>query len=118
MTEFRFVRVAPRGELPSPLGQRKKLVRYLHGDALIFAGRSVTEDRFDHTHKVASWAYTDGAWVWGDDAAQLIEKFEYGVDPAFLAHARHNGFKVPAVSQTQRSEAEEAVRSLEDDKGR
>ncbi|PLC40476.1 hypothetical protein C0Q88_21980 [Ralstonia pickettii] len=66
------------------------LVAYLRKGVPVFDVMEATRDPFDATKFVSGGAslLSDGTWVWREDLAYYLERYNVGVSSDFIKHAR------------------------------
>ncbi|MEU2619577.1 hypothetical protein ABZ642_15735 [Streptomyces sp. NPDC007157] len=76
------------------------LVRYLRAGTVLVATPSAVPDVLSETGSFIGGLHllTDGHWLWYSDLAHYVGRYHVQLDPAFVEHARCNGWTVPEVS--------------------
>ena len=70
-----------------------RVAAYLRRGVAVFDIMEVTVDPFDRSNKFpgGSSLLSDGAWVWRDDLAFLVERYGIGLPSDFVRHALEAG---------------------------
>ncbi|MFD7732408.1 hypothetical protein ACFV6F_18710 [Kitasatospora phosalacinea] len=90
------IRAAVRAD---PQEHEAELLRYLRGGELLYATPGAVPDVLGPEGALIGGLHlcTDGRWLWFSDLAHYVERHHVALDPDFLAHARGNGWTVPAL---------------------
>ncbi|MFF0413959.1 hypothetical protein ACFYUY_26410 [Kitasatospora sp. NPDC004745] len=90
------LRDAVRAEVPE---YERELLAYLEGGSVLFASPSAVPDVLGDPGAVIGGLHlcTDGTWLRYSDLAHDVRHYHVALDPAFLAHARGNGWTAPAL---------------------
>jgi len=80
-------------------GERPALVTYLQSGIRLLQWRGYSFCRFQcgiPRQHMGSADFTDGRWIWPEGLWHYVAEHMIALPDAFLAHARMNGFSVPA----------------------
>lgn len=88
------------------LSDKKRVVAYLRRGRVYKGMSTVDRDLLGDGGWFGAGIYThtDGVWAWKSSVAYHVEKHDFALPAAFLAHIRERGFRMPRKAALHRLE--------------
>ncbi|MBQ8708583.1 MAG: hypothetical protein IJ523_10895 [Succinivibrionaceae bacterium] len=76
----------------------ENICNYLRKGTLVILSPGVTMDIFDEKTSISGTgsAYTDGIWLWPDDLAYYVHKYNIALPDDFIKTMKNNNWKNPS----------------------
>jgi hypothetical protein len=85
---------------------------YLKSHPVVLSARGQLPDRICASGTPIPIAfYTDGEWIWSDELAEYVCRYDLGLPDEFLAGIADNGARIKDVSTDQQQEASDVLRA-------